>query len=583
MKKLSRRDFLKGAAASAASVSVLSLMGCASGDAGTTEAEKQTEKQTENLSETKANVGETVAWDYEADAVVVGTGTAIIAAIAASEMNVGSIVVLEKSEFMFGGTSSLSGGGSALPGFLTDFADENNGDTREKCISYMMACGEDRMSEEVITSFVDHSQEYVDWIKATMNWSKFKHIGIYNDYYFRYQDSIPGAIGRGCAQPFDMEGNQVSSAAQWQQYHDYVDSHDNITLLMGTAGDSLITDENGKVIGIVAKQGDKEIRIKANKGVVLGTGGFDYNEEMRKSYLPLPLYHSCCVTSNTGDAHRMGARLGAKLTMMDRYMGVPFPYANPVWNENDDRNYSILASSPMADWGMFTKFPHSICVNRKGKRFGDEGSQYDVFCRAFNAYDNGLMKYENIPAFFIADAEYASRFTLPYYVAADGELPEYVFKFDSLEELADGMGIDKEGLLEQVSRFNQMVENKVDTEWHRGESIDHYNTMMFNVPWCAVPGYDAAAELTDLTSTLGTISKAPFYCVRYVPGTCGTRGGLAINGNAQVLNVDGEVIEGLYAAGAASAGVAGYWAGGACISQGCVMSYIAAKHMAGKA
>ena len=85
-----------------------------------------------------------------------------------------------------------------------------------------------------------------------------------------------------------------------------------------------------------------------------------------------------------------------------------------------------------------------------------------------------------------------------------------------------------------------------------------------------------------MKATLGTVEQGPFYCCRYVPSSCGTRGGLVTNGKAQVVNQDNEPIKGLYAVGCCSAGVAGYWAGGACISQGSVMSYIAVKDMLGK-
>ena len=95
----------------------------------------------------------------------------------------------------------------------------------------------------------------------------------------------------------------------------------------------------------------------------------------------------------------------------------------------------------------------------------------------------------------------------------------------------------------------------------------------------ALPGTDFS-QFTTLTATLGKIEKAPFYCCRYVPGTCGTRGGLLTDGQAQVLDQDNKPIAGLYAVGTCSAGVAGYWAGGACISQGCVMAYVAAKQLA---
>lgn len=276
----------------------------------------------------------------------------------------------------------------------------------------------------------------------------------------------------------------------WGIYRSYVDEHDNIELLFGCEGKKLITDSDGAVIGIYAEMGDKTIAIKANKGVVLGTGGFDYNEQMRRYYLPFPLYRSVSSVMNTG-----------------------------------------------------------------------------------------AMKFENIPAYFIADSQYVSKYLLPGYCTpyAETGLPDYVKVFDTIEELADGMGIDKESLIKQLESFNENARNGVDPVFHRGESEDAYHDLVFAVSMCSLTG--DASDLTDKTSTLGTVEVGPFYCVRYVPGTCGTRGGLLIDGDAQVLDTEGQKIPGLYAVGSCSSGVAGYWAGGACISQGSIMSYVAVKHM----
>ena len=557
MKNISRREFLKGAAA----LGITGLAGAA-GFGSNTVAE--------------AAATSDIQWDAAADVVVVGTGTVITAAIAAAERGA-SVVVLEKSPFIFGGTSMTSGAGFALPGFIDDLAEENLGDTREKVLGYMQAVGEDRMPLAPQEAFVDNANEYVQWIKSVMGWSKFAHTNrSHGDYYENYTGSI--GYGHGSVFVFDAEGNQVRAGDMWKAYREYVEGSDKIDLRFGHEAKSLLTDPNGAVIGVAAECEGKIVNVKANKGVVLGTGGFDYNEQMRKFHLPFPLYRSCSSVMNTGDGHRMGAKVGAQLAFMDRFMGVPFAYDTTEWDENDDRNYGIMASSQLADWAAFATFPHSVVVNRKGKRFQNETREYDTFCRAFSAYDNGVMKFENIPAFFIADTQYVSRFLLPGYATPFAEvgLPEFVRVFDTLEELAEGMGIDKEGLLEQMARFNENARNGVDPDWHRGESQQAYDTMIYAATgYCGLGG--DYSDLTGPKDVLGTVEAGPFYCIRYVPGTCGTRGGLLIDGDSQVLSTDGTKIPGLYAVGTCSSGVAGYWAGGACIAQGSVMSYVAVK------
>ena len=563
MKNISRRDFIKGAAA-------LGVTGLA-GAAGFGRA-------------TIAEAAEEQHWDAEAEVVVVGTGTVITAAIAAAEFGAESVIVLEKSPILFGGTSMMSGAGFALPGFVDDFADEGIDDTREKVLSYMQAAGENRMPSAPQEAFVDNANEYVQWIKSVFGWSRFGHLSrSHGDYYENYADSI--GYGRGSAVIFDGEGNSLAGGGLvWNCYREYVDNSERIDLRMGHEVKSLITNESGAVIGVTAEHEGETLNIRATKGVVLGTGGFDYNEQMRKYYLPFPLYRSCSTVMNTGDGQRMGAKIGAQLAYMDRFMGVPFAYSDTEWKEDDDRNYSLLKSDAMAaDWAAFATFPHSVIVNRKGKRFCNETREYDNFCRAFSAYDNGVMKFENIPAFFIADTQYVSRFLLPGYNTpfAENGLPDYIKVYDTLEELAEDMGIDREGLLAQVQTYNENAKNGIDPEWHRGESQQAYDTMIFAATgYCGLGG--DMSDLTGPASTLGAVEVGPFYCVRYVPGTCGTRGGLLIDGDAQVLNVEGEKIPGLYAVGTCSSGVAGYWAGGACIAQGSVMSYVAVKAIMGK-
>ncbi len=561
-KELSRRDFIKGMAAFGAAGLTSAAMLKAPVSAS---AEESTD----------------IHWDKEADVVVVGTGTVITAAIAANEFGADKVIILEKNPVLFGGTSMMSGGGFALPGYIDDLKEEGIEDSREKVLTYMHAVGEDRMPAEPQEAFVDHANEFCQWLKGVFGFSRFGHYTkAHGDYYENYAGSI--GYGRGNVGIFNADGELLGASDLWNIYHEYVDQHDNMELLFGCEGKNLITDSTGAVIGIYGEQDGKTLAIRARKGLVLGTGGFDYNEQMRKYFLPFPIYRSCSSVMNTGDGHRMGARIGGQLAFMDRVMGVPFVYDEVEWNEDDDRNYSLFKNSNVCDWSMFCNFPHSCIVNRKGKRFMNEAREYDTFIRAFSSYDTGAMKFENIPAFFIADTQYVSKYILPGYGTpfAETGLPEYVKVFDTIEELADGMGIKKENLLHQLETFNENARKGVDPEFHRGESEDAYQDLLFAASMCSLTG--DVSDLTDRSSTLGTVEVGPFYCIRYVPGTCGTRGGLLTDGEAQVLNTDGEKIPGLYAVGSCSSGVAGYWAGGACIAQGSVMSYIAVKSMMNK-
>ena len=580
MKHLSRRDFMKSTAAGALSLGLMSLTGCASaGESTAAETSANAATSTTAAPENLAPAADGIAWDKEVEVIVVGTGTVCNAAVAASEFGATSVLVLEKSEFMFGGTSVTSGAGFALPPTVDDIRRTDIEYTREDALAYLKQCGEGRMDEEPMIAYLDTANEYCQWAKKTFGWHHFgrKSKG-FGDYYDMYSKSIPGGYGTGACYPMNEEGKAYSPSEHWDFYRNYIDNHDNIELLMGTAADELITDESGRVIGLYAIQGDKKLAFKATRGVILGTGSFDFNESMRKYFLPFPLVRSVASSQCTGDGHRMASQIGAQMAYMDRVYGMPMVYDKTTWTEEDNHNYSIFASASPRDMDIayYITMPHSIMVNRKGKRFSNENRLYDCYYRAFSSYDTGSGLYENIPAYWVCDSSYAEKYKMPGNSTIDA-LPEYVFKFDTLEELADSMGIDKENLLAEVARYNGYVAAGYDPDYHTGESEVAMNTYHQVSTWMKLD-YDGSDVQTP-TDLLGDIVKPPFYSCRFVPGSISTRGGIRTNGSSQALNVKGEIIPGLYATGCCSAGISGYIAGGMPIATGCIMSYIAGKHI----
>jgi 3-oxosteroid 1-dehydrogenase len=145
-----------------------------------------------------------------------------------------------------------------------------------------------------------------------------------------------------------------------------------------------------------------------------------------------------------------------------------------------------------------------------------------------------------------------------------------LFKADTVEGLAAQIGVDPAGLAEEVGRFNEMARTGVDTDFHRGDSAyDRYYGDPRNKP----------------NPSLGVIDQAPFYAVKMVPGDLGTKGGVVTDARARALRPDGSVIEGLYAAGNASAAVMGhtYAGAGATIGPALTFGYIAALDIAARA
>jgi succinate dehydrogenase/fumarate reductase flavoprotein subunit len=212
--------------------------------------------------------------------------------------------------------------------------------------------------------------------------------------------------------------------------------------------------------------------------------------------------------------------------------------------------------------------PGAIVVNKRGKRFMNEASAYDPAARTFYTYDNGTHEYVNIPGFVIVDSGHRSRYSLAY-IQAGAEVPEWIPRADTLEELAANMEIDVENLLATVERFNQFAAEGTDPDYHRGESAFDVQT-----------GGDSSRD--DIANPcLAPLTEPPFYCVTMWPSAIGTCGGLQINAKAQVLDVWGNPIPRLYAVGNASGSVmgAGYPGGGCTVGAGMTFGFLAAQDL----
>ena len=129
------------------------------------------------------DASDTIAWDKEVDVLVAGTGTAVHAAIACSEFGAQSVLVVDKSADIFGGTSGVSGGGYALA--MLDYGEEEGiSDTRDGVLSYMKLVGDGRMDENVQAAFVDNCNEFAHFVVDTFGWGKWGHINqAFGDYY----------------------------------------------------------------------------------------------------------------------------------------------------------------------------------------------------------------------------------------------------------------------------------------------------------------------------------------------------------------------------------------------------------------
>ena len=329
--------------------------------------------------------------------------------------------------------------------------------------------------------------------------------------------------------------------------------------MLQTRGKELIV-EDGKIAGMWCEKEGKDVFIRASKGVILATGGFEWDNELKAHFLPGPYTHPLTPPGCEGDGLRMAMAVGADLANMSEIWGVPTSFI-PTEEYDGKQLYRIT----MAERCL----PHTIMVNRYGERFVDEAHNYNDVAKVFRCFDPVPFDHRNDPAWCVFDQQYRDRYWVLMTAMPGEQDPDWLPVADTLEELANKVGIDAENLKATVERFNEYARKGADDEFNRGgTAYDKYCGDPRNQP----------------NPCLGTIEQPPFYALPVYIGTIGTKGGPRTNVNGEVLNAFGETIDGLYAAGNAMASVSGpaYGGGGFTIGLAMTWGYIAASHAAGK-
>jgi 3-oxosteroid 1-dehydrogenase len=314
--------------------------------------------------------------------------------------------------------------------------------------------------------------------------------------------------------------------------------------------------QDGRVTGIRATRDGEPVTVRARRGVLIATGGFERNEEMRRRYQrePTGTQWTTGAPGNTGDGILAGLDLGAATGLMDDAWWGP-SIALP------GGPYFCLAERSL---------PGCLLVNGAGQRFVNESAPYVDAVHAM--YDGNTPENPHIPAWLVFDQRYRDRYVfaglppgraLPRRWYAAGS----VVRADDLAGLAQAAGVAADGLAKTVTRFNEFAAAGRDEEFGRGES--------------AYDRYYGDPRVRP-NPNLAPLARPPFYAVKIVPGDLGTKGGLRTDSRARVLREDGTTIPGLYAAGNASASVMGhsYAGAGATIGPAMTFGYIAALDMA---
>lgn len=336
----------------------------------------------------------------------------------------------------------------------------------------------------------------------------------------------------------------------------------DIELWLKTPMESLI-EENGTVAGAVVVKDGKPVRIRARKGVVIGAGGFEHNEQMREQWLPKPTSAkwSASQTNNTGDGIQAAMALGAKTDMMEHAWWAP----------------AIRVPGKVRPYAIFTErnLPGMVIVNKAGKRFENEAAPYHE--GVVSMYRANLAHDPAIPAYVIFDRCFRIKYpfgpVMPGYMLPDfllsSDVRDVLVKANSLEALAEKLDIDASNLVETIHKNNDYARSSRDPEFQRGDSYyDRFNSDHRSSP----------------NPCIAKIGKPPFYALPLQPGDLGTKGGILTDEQARALNENSQVIPGLYVIGNSAASVMGSKdpASGATLGPAMTFGYLAAKHLAGR-
>ncbi|MGM0125782.1 urocanate reductase [Enterococcus sp. AZ194] len=418
------------------------------------------------------------------DVVVVGSGGAgFSAAIEASEAGK-KVAIIEKMPTV-GGNTLLSGGEMNAPGNWVQKNLGIKGDSVESFYEDTMKGGDNIGDPKMVRIMAENALDSAEWLKDEIK------VEFLEDQLFQFgghtykRALIP--IGHTGAEPISKLKAKADEL--------------KIPIFLNMKANELIQDDKGKVTGVKAQDSaETAITFHANDAVILTTGGFGSNVDMRKKYNSEydERYLSTDSEGTTGDGIVMAQSVGAALTNMESIQ--TYPIANPKTGM-----ISLLAD---------TRFDGAILVNQEGTRFVEELDRRDVISKAILA-QTGKYCYQ----IWNDDIDAISKTKEAHSAEYDELIKEKLLvKADTIEEAAEFFDIDVEGLKATLKKVNEYAKTGDDKDFHhRGGLV--------------------------------SLEKGPYYIEKAIPSVHHTMGGVVINENTEVLDEKGNAIPGLYAAG----------------------------------
>lgn len=519
----------------------------------------------------------------EVDVVVLGSGAAGLVAALAARTAGATVALFEKAD-LIGGSTAISGGVCWVP--MNHHMDESGApDSSEAALAYLHSLSLGQMNPALAEAFIGGARETVEWLESVTD-LEFTLIPGYPDYHPEHPGGRPSG-GRSLDPglfSYERLGPWAAKVAKSQRsarlritdttlgggpgfldeetlaYREQHDLRGCGAALVGPLLAALLragvepvlearaTDlivEDGRVRGVrlvIGAVDDPEQvhHAFARHGVIIATGGFEWNPQLVSAFLRGPMTAPASVPSNEGDGLLMALRAGASLANM------PHAWWAPTVSVPGDEAFGWPRATLL---NRERTLPGSIMVNSSGRRFANEAANYNALGGAFHTLDPVDFGYRNLPCWLIFDGRNARDFG-SFGTPAGTPIAPWITRAETIPELADVLGINAEGLSETVARWNAFVDAGDDADFGRGRSA-----------------YDRwsgdGRHRGQIASTLGRLDEAPFFAVPVHSGTLGTSGGPRTDTDGRVLDTAGIAIPGLFAVGNAAAAPTALAYGGA--------------------
>nr|Q06401.1 RecName: Full=3-oxosteroid 1-dehydrogenase [Comamonas testosteroni]AAA25679.1 3-oxosteroid delta-1-dehydrogenase [Comamonas testosteroni] len=557
--------------------------------------------------------------EQEYDLIVVGSGAgACWAPIRAQEQGLKTLVV-EKTE-LFGGTSALSGGGIWIP---LNYDQKTAGikDDLETAFGYMKRCVRGMATDDRVLAYVETASKMAEYLRQIG--IPYRAMAKYADYYPHIEGSRPGGrtmdpvdfnaarlrvtaletmrpgppgnqlFGRMSISAFEahsMLSRELKSrftilGIMLKYFLDYPWRNKTRRDRRMTGGQALVAglltaankarvemwcnsplkelvqDASGRVTGVIVERNGQRQQINARRGVLLGAGGFERNQEMRDQYLnkPTRLVDGNPCGRQYGDAHRAGqawAHTGADGLVLGR------AHHGCSQGAGLSRHFrGTLAAGVHGGQRQGAALPQRV----------RPVSGIPAAMLAENAKGNG-----GVPAWIVFDASFRAQNPMGPLMPGSA-VPDSKVRKSWLNNVywkgrrwkiwrADRRG--RAGLQVSARRMTEYARAGKDLDFDRGGNVfDRY----YGDPRLKNPN-------------LGPIEKGPFYAMRLWPGEIGTKGGLLTDREGRVLDTQGRIIEGLYCVGNNSASVMApaYAGAGSTLGPAMTFAFRAVADMVGK-